>query len=147
MEIDFGSCHLAISGDRLSSTYGCHPISWIGLRKSKRRKRGLEEEVEEGALQEAEEDVDGEVARAEEEVQEVQGAVGEVKGGEEEAKVEVGEAKDEGAEVAGEEEDGDRKKSRERGWKMLSTRGSILKPRRLDSPMVPNNNGATSSRS
>lgn len=114
MEIASGSYHLAISGDLLSSTYGCHPISWIGLQKSKRRKRGLEEEVEEGAqLQEAEEDVDGEVARAEEGVQEVKV---EVKGEEEEAKVEE-------AEVAAEEEDGDQKKSRERGRKMLSTYG------------------------
>ena len=105
MEIASGSCHLAISGDQLSSTYDCHPISWTGQQKSKRRKRGLEEGAEDGALQEVEEDVDGEVAKAEEKVKL---EVVEVKGEEEGAEVEE-------AEVAAEEEDGDQKKSRERG--------------------------------
>jgi hypothetical protein len=115
MEIDSGSYHLAISEDRLSSTYGCHPISWNGLQKFKRRKCELEEEVGEGARHEAEEGVDAEV----EEVQEAKGEADEVKG-------EVGEVKGEGAEVAAEEGGGDRK-SRRRGLANVVCSWGILK--------------------
>jgi hypothetical protein len=119
MEIDSGSCHLAISEDRLSSTSGCHPISWNGLRTFKRRTRELEEEAEEGALHEAEEGVDGEVVEegAQEAKVEVKVEVGEVKVEVGEVKGEAGEVKGEEAVVAAEQGGGDRTSRRRRTGK------------------------------